>query len=314
MPSSGLGNLFFYFFLLLRNLMGKRLIKGYRKLLPGNRVIFFINGFLFATMIYFYMEDSYEKSLFETLASYVKSHQHPKATEEDVLQNCLHVIYLLENNRNEVFSNSQFYSAKSSLFHPVTYDLMTANGACGAYTLILSRLLSEMHIPNRIAQMMVKGKNAGHILLEAQTVHGWAVLDPLYNLSFIKPDGNLASYANVHNNWDYYRKQVPSTYDTTYCYEGVRYTNWQKIPLLMPFLKNVLTLVWGKERTELFSLRVLMLRKFHILFLTTCILYLLLLLSITRIYVKIPAAIIDLFSFWGDNKKLRKRMATNNDV
>src|SRR4051812_11108974 len=106
---------------------------SYRKLLLGNRVLFFLNGFLFATMIYFYMEDSYEKSLFETLASYVKD-QHPKAAEEDILLNCLHVIYSLETNRNEVFSNSKFYSAKASLFHPVTYDLMTANGACGSYT------------------------------------------------------------------------------------------------------------------------------------------------------------------------------------
>lgn len=259
-------------------------------MLRSTRVLFFLNGFLLSTMIYFYMEDSYEKSLFEALASYVKSQHHPKAAGEEILLNSLHVIYSLETNRNEVFCNPQFYSAKSSLFHPVTYDLMTANGACGSYTLILSRLLSELHIPNRIAQMVVKGQNGGHILLEAQTVHGWVVLDPFYNLSFIKPDGNLAGFANIHNNWNYYRKQVPSNYDTAYCYEGVRYTNWQKIPLVMPFLKNILTLVWGKERTESFSLRVHMLRKFHILFQTTCVLYLLLLLSTIRLYVKMPRA------------------------
>jgi hypothetical protein len=277
--------------------------------------MFFLNGFLLSSILYFYIEDSYENSLFEALASYVKDNQHPKTTEEDILLNSLHVIYSLETKRNEIFGNPKFYSAKSSVFHPVTYDLMTANGACGSYTFILSRLLNELHIPNRIAQMTVKDKNGGHILLEAQTLHGWAVLDPLYNLSFIRPDGNLASFANVHNNWSYYRKQVPSNYDTAYCYEGVRYTNWQKIPLVMPFLKNILTLVWGKKRTELFSLRVLMLRKFHILFLTTGVLYLLLLLSIIRIHVKMPAAdIIAFFSFWGDNKKTSNRMATDSNV
>jgi hypothetical protein len=261
------------------------------------------------------MEDRYEKSLFEALASYVKGNQHPNATEKEILLNSLQVIHALESNRNEVFGKSRFYSVKSPLFNSVTYDLMTANGACGSYAFILSRLLTELHIPNRIAQMVVKGQYGGHILLEAQTLHGWAVLDPMYNLSFIKPDGNLASFANVHNNWNYYRKQLPPNYDTTYCYDGVRYTNWQKIPILMPLLKNALTLVWGKERTAFFSLRVLLLRKFHILFLTTGILYLLLLFSTIRRYVKISASAIFAFlSFWGDNKKLSKYIATNNDL
>ena len=287
--------------------MSKRLIKCYRKLLHSKSLLFFLNGFLLSSMLYFYMEDRYEKSLFAALASYVKSNQHPNATENDILLNSLQVIYTLESNRNEVFGNPRFYSEKSPLFKSVTYDLMTANGACGSYTFILSRLLSELHISNRIAQMVVKGKYGGHILLEAQTLSGWAVLDPMYNLSFMRPDGKLASFDDVHNNWSYYRKQVPSNYDTAYDYDGVRYTNWQKIPIVMPLLKNVLTLICGKEKTAFFSLRVLVLRKFHILFLITGILYLLLLLSIIRIYVKISAtAIIALLSFWGDNKKLNE--------
>jgi hypothetical protein len=284
-------------------LMSKRLAKGFRKLLVNNRALFFLNGFLLSTTLYFYMEDSYEKSLFEALASYVKGQKHIKATDENILLNSLHVIYSLETYRNKVFSNAQFYSAKSSLFHPLTFDLMTANGACGSYTFLLSRILSEFHIPNRIAQMAVKGKYGGHILLEAQTSHGWAVLDPLYDLCFTRPDGHLASFANVHNNWNYYRKQVPAGYDTTYCYEGVRYTNWQKIPVVMPFLKKVLTLVWGQERTAFFSLRVLTLRKFHILFWVSGILYLLLLLSIIRSNIQISvAALIAFLSFGRYNK------------
>jgi len=292
--------------------VGKRLTISYKKLLFGKRVVFFLHGFLIATMIYFYLEDSYEKSLFEALASYVKKHQPPNATEEDIILKCLHVTYFLENNRNEIFGNLQFSSAKANLFHPVTFDLMTANGSCGSYTFTLSRLLNELNIPNRIAQMTVKGQNGGHIILEAQTAQGWAVLDPLYNLSFTKPDGNLASFTNVNSNWAYYRKQIPSNYDTTYRYEGVRYTNWEKIPIVMPLLKNVLTLAWGKERTAFFSLRVFMLRKFHVLFLATGMLYLLLLLSRIRIKVKIPAApIIDPFAF---NKIPGKRIAANSEV
>jgi hypothetical protein len=267
--------------------------------LPGNkRVLFFLNGFMLATMIYFYMEDSYEKNLFEVLASYVKNQTPDKANRKEILITCLQVIHSLELSRNEVFDASQFATIKSSLIHPATYDLMTASAACSSNAFILSRLLSELHIKNRIAQMQVRGNFGGHIIIEAETPQGWVVMDPFYNLYFTRPDGNMAGFADVHSNWTYYSKQVPAGYDSAYNYQGVRYTNWQKIPVIMPFLKNVLIFFWGRERTDSMSLRVWVIRKFHFLFLVTAGLYLVLLLLLLRLYLQKPiAALIASFRF-----------------
>jgi hypothetical protein len=230
-------------------------------------ILVFLNGFLLASCLYFYEEDSYEKHLINAMATYVKDKTLTIADrEKKLLLESLHLTHYLGQSRSFVFYNKDLHTIKSDFIHPVTFDLMTANNACGSYTFILSRLLSELHIPNRIAQMKVNGKFGGHILLEAKTEQGWAVMDPLYNLCFITKDGSLASIDDVHNNWSFYTKQVPPDYNYAYNYEGVRYTNWEKIPVIMPFIKEVLTLFIGKEEIKYICLRMLILRKYHLIF------------------------------------------------
>jgi hypothetical protein len=227
----------------------------------------FLNGFLIASLFYFYIEDNYEKKVFETLALFVNSKTPVTANrEEALLLNSLHITHYLGTSRSNIFSIKEVQSFKSSVIHPVTYDLMTTNGACGSYSYILSRLLNELNITNRIAQMKVNGKYGGHILVEAKTSKGWVVLDGSYNLYFKKENGQLASFNDVQNNWDYYRTQVPANYDLRYKFDGVRYTNWNKIPIIMPLIKGILRLVVGKEAADHFSFRTFFLRKFHLLF------------------------------------------------
>jgi len=234
------------------------------------------------------MEDSYEDQLFRAMAQYVKDKtaKQSSAAEEAVLLESLHLTYHLGHERAGIFSNNEISALKPSLIHPVTYDLMTTNGACGSYSYILSSLLNRLKIPNRIAQMKVNGMYGGHILVEAKTAKGWAVLDGSFDLYFRKPDGNLASFSDVESNWNYYKKQVPGGYNNNYRYEGVRYTNWEKVPVLMPLAKNILYLFIGKERTDGLSFRSLFLRKFHILFVTVGMLYLLLVFSVIRKYIR----------------------------
>ena len=227
----------------------------------------FINGFLIASLFYFYSEDSYEKKIFETLALYVKTKTPATANrEEAMLLNSLHLTYYLGTNRSNIFSIKEVHSFIPSVIHPVTDDLMTTNGACGSYSYILSRLLNELKITNRIAQMKVNGKYGGHILVEAKTSKGWVVLDGSYNLYFKKANGELAGFNDVQNDWNYYRSQVPANYDLRYKFDGVRYTNWNKIPIIMPAIKGILRLVVGKEAADNFSFRTSFLRKFHLLF------------------------------------------------
>jgi hypothetical protein len=229
------------------------------------------------------MEDSYERQLFKAMAGYV-SDKTPKAKQNDetLLIQSVYLSWYLGHTRSFIFENKKINSWESSLIHPVTVDLMSTDGACGSYSFILSSILNELHIPNRIAQMKVNGKYGGHILVEARTARGWVVLDGSYNLIFRKPDGNLASFSDVMNDWNYYKKQAPENYNFNYSYDGVRYTNWDKIPVVLPFVKRVLGMFIGKERIETLSIRTFFLRKFNVLFNITAIIYLTLVIMIIR--------------------------------
>lgn len=258
------------------------------KFLYTRKALVFVNGFLVASLLYFYTEDSYEKKVFEALAAYAQNHipNSVNNKEEALLLNCLHLTHNLGENRAPIFSGKNVNSFESSVIHPVTYDLMTTNGACGSYAYILSRLLNELNIPNRIAQMKVNGVYGGHILVEAQTSRGWVTLDASYDLYFRKASGTLASFNDVQNNWNYYRSQTPASYDMRYKYDGARYTNWNRIPVLMPALKGIIELAIGREAARSFSLRTFFLRKFHVLFEVTFLICLVIFGFVIRNYVR----------------------------
>jgi hypothetical protein len=263
----------------------KAYTKKIRHLAGKRYILLFLNGFFLATLLYFYMEDNYEKQIFHALANHVeKNTQNGLGNEEMLIQNALHLTHELGQQRLEVFNGEEIDSWKS-IIHPVTYDLMTTKGSCGSYSYILSRLLQEMNIEVRIPQMKVKGENAGHILVEAKTSYGWVVLDPSFNLSFTRADGKMASFEDVHTYWNLYKYQVPANYKMSYSYDGVRYTNWNKFPVIMPVMKQILSWTIGKEKTETFSMRALTLRKFHFLFITAICIYSLLLLMTFRRYI-----------------------------
>lgn len=257
------------------------------KIFRSRYTFVFVNGFLLASILYFYSEDNYEKKLFESLASYVKNKSRGTANyQEALLLNSLHVTYSLCENRSAIFGNKGIHSFKSSVIHPVTYDLMTSDGACGSYSYVLSRLLNELKIPNRIAQMKVNGFYGGHILVEAKAANDWVVMDGSYNLYFKKPNGVIASFNDVQRNWSFYRNQLPANYNLNYNYGGVRYTNWEKVPVMMPVIRKILSLAIGKEKANKFSFRTYILRKFHILFELTIYIHLLLLIIFIRNYLR----------------------------
>ncbi|HEY8895207.1 MAG TPA: hypothetical protein VIM79_10355, partial [Niastella sp.] len=66
---------------------------------------------------------------------------------------------------------------------------------------------------------------------------------------------------------------------------GVRYTNWDKVPVVLPLVKNVLSVFMGKESTETLSIRTFFLRKFSVLFNITAIIYLTLVMMIVRRFI-----------------------------
>jgi hypothetical protein len=215
--------------------------------------LMFLNGFLLASLFYFKMESTYENGLFASLKSSIDGQIDNDDTPDSVAVKAMSTCYYLMVPRATAFRGD--LGLEASFFHSTAIDLMTTRGACGSYSQVLARTLASYHYPVRIAQMKAQGIYGAHNIVEAQIGPRWVVLDPTYNLYFIRPDARLASFADVKKDWTYYSKQVPVGYNLAYHYEDVRYTNWTKIPILSPALKAVFSLVIGPERTDSFSMR-----------------------------------------------------------
>jgi len=220
------------------------------KLLNLYRV--FLNGALMALAVVFYIQ----QHLVEGQIQYIVQ----SVTTEEMTMDQKAVALLHEANAIVRFG---LRNAKSSAPAPVQGLLLRGfdesmflpNRYCGDAAEILYRLLDGAGIDSRIAQMRCAKNEGCHILVEAHIYGRWVVLDPLYGITFRNRNNQLATFREVSEDWDYFRRQTPSDYDPTYKYEGVRYTNWEKIPILMPLLHRVLVGVLGENRTGALSLR-----------------------------------------------------------
>jgi hypothetical protein len=235
--------------------------------------LFVINGFLLSATLLLYMQDLYEYGIIKALASNVSKQYRKYNSEDSILVGSLRLTNFLEERRNVIFEHEEIKENYAELLRPVSYDLMTANGSCGSYSMVLGSILHELGYKVRFAQMKVGDTWGGHIIIEAETAKGWVVLDPSFTLYFKRPDGSLANFADVHANWNYYKQQVPANYIDDYAYADVRYTNWTKIPVVMPALRGILNITIGKQATEDLSIRVYFIRKFRILYYIAIVLY-----------------------------------------
>ena len=250
------------------------LVKTVKISISNRYFLLFSNGFLLAMLLWCYVQADYETQLFKSLAQYVQTRVNNPESKENLLIESLHVTHELGKNRLLFFGTKTIDNPQASLLKPLTYDLMTGQQACGGFSYVLGRLLQEMDIDIRFAQMQVNQVYGGHIVLEAKMPYGWVVVDPLFDLYFTRPDKQLASFTDVKTDWNYYKTQVPVDYNAAYAYENVRYTNWEKIPVILPAVKNILMWSMGKEAAEGFSFRNLFLKKYEVLFYVLLVLYL----------------------------------------
>jgi hypothetical protein len=220
----------------------------------------FMIGFLLCLFVQFYLQDKFESNFFQNVSQGIAA-KRPLFNEDSSIVDALHVTYRLLSDRTVVLketsqSNYDMYSGS------LTNDLLTAKDACGSYAAVLTNLLRTMGFDTRIVQMKVNNIYGGHIITEVSTKKGWVVLDAMYDLFFKTPAGTMASFADVSGNWAYYKVQTPKEYNKDYKYEDLRYANWNKIPIIMPIMKSILSLTLGAKKTNAISIRPLFLRKY----------------------------------------------------
>lgn len=222
----------------------------------------FVLGFSVAFFIQCHRSDRTEGRCFQRIASCIL-HKRASYNEDSVIIDALHTTYYLLANRSLTFDKDAVLDG-DGYDGSLTDDLLTAEGACGSYSDVLSQLLQTLGFRTRIAQMKVRGLFGGHILVEVYTKNGWVVLDASFDLYFVRKTGELASFKDVSADWPYFRSQVPAGYNMDYRYEDVRYTNWNKIPVVMPLVRQGLVIFIGEERVEGISVRPFLLRRFRV--------------------------------------------------
>jgi hypothetical protein len=253
----------------------KRPSRFLKRALKNLYFLMFLNGFLLASLCYFKMEAAYENGLFLSIKNDIDNHIDADDTPDSVVVKAMHTCNFLMGNRAYMFRDAKdMATLKADFFQATSVDLMTTKGACGSYSTVLARVLQTYQYPFRIAQMKANGIYAAHNLVEVETGNGWVVLDPTFDLYFVRPDSHLASFQDVENDWAYYSKQVPKGYDLAYHYEGVRYSNWTKVPILFPLIKKCLNFFLGVQKADTISIRSYLLKVYDISFYVTLFLYL----------------------------------------
>jgi len=245
-----------------------------RNIVKKPYLLVFLNGFMLASLCYFQMERSYENELYSAIKQSINTKMDGDDTQDSLIVKTMHTCHSLMSDRATVFGNEDMGNGfKMNYLHPTSVDLMTAKGACGAYSVVLARMLKTANFDVRIAQMKAGGIFAAHNVVEVQANKGWAVLDPTYDVYFTKPDHSLADFEDVSRDWNYYRSQVPANYDTNYRYADVRYTNWTKVPLLSKSLKGVLNLCIGRAAADKVSVRTWFMNIYTIYFYVCILMY-----------------------------------------
>ena len=263
-----------------------------RKIIVNLYFLVFLNGFLFAGLIYLRQEDLYERDLFSAIVTKIKSDLKTNNKDTFLLRS-LAMAYELQHNRQNIFGEQNIVGTdNNSILHSATEDLMAAKGSCGSYSLVLARILKSNACEVRIGQMKVNNIYGGHIVVETKINNRWIVVDPMYNVYFKNPDGSLASFKEVNQNWPYFSKQLPPGYPSSYKFEDIRYTNWDKIPILSTLTKKTINIVIGKEAADTFSLRPKIIRAHHFLF-----------IGLTWVYGLLTLLII--WKFWKRRKALK---------
>jgi hypothetical protein len=259
-----------------------------RRFMSNLHFLMFLNGFLLASTAYFLMESTYENGLFASIKADVESRLDANDSSDSLFVKAMNESYHLMHNRANTFvTQANILGPEGGVFHSTSVDLMTSNGACGSYSQVLARIIRTFNFPVRIAQMKANGIYAAHNVVEANNGKRWILLDPTYDLYFVRPDAQLASFADVHQDWSYYSRQVPAGYNPLYRYEGVRYTNWSKVPILFPAIRKILNLTIGAERTDGMSIRTLCMNTYSIYFYIFLVLETILFVITFKRYVKL---------------------------
>lgn len=251
------------------------LIKNYLRFIYHSPRHAILHVLFLITIAFLVLETQHENTLHYNIIRIIR-HETRGQHDTVYIRKLMTTINTMMYSRFYIFKGTERLSWKNNIFHSVDADIMYGAGACGGFSKVLARALSLSGYKVRIGQMKVNGNYGGHIIVEVflPDPGKWAVIDPLYLLTFTNPQtGYWAGFDEVHANWPLYRRQITVPYNDDYAYEDIRYTNWQKVPVLGGVAYKTLALLIGPGNAATFSARVWMLNKYYFYLLTVLLVY-----------------------------------------
>jgi hypothetical protein len=219
-----------------------------------------LNAAFVVAIALFGIDSSYEEHVFHRI---VVNSTTPSMNDEARAVALLHATSQLVGKRSDLLApvGDEGRTLRERIFGSAVDELQGSN-ACGSYAIVLAKLLQTADIPTRIGQMSCGPQQGCHILTEARLNDKWVPLDASYDLFFRSADGGLADAAEIRQRWSEYGRLTPPGYRAEYKYDAMRYTNWTKIPVLMPALHWSLIHVFGVGADDI-SLRTLVLNRYR---------------------------------------------------
>lgn len=196
-------------------------------------------------------EGEWEDRIFRSLAA---AHTQTGMDESERAIALLHLSHQLVDSANRAWGAERPTPGGFPLGPPLHRKLIEG-GACGDFSSVLARLLHFSGLEARIAHMRVGDVWGGHIVVTARVDGRWVALDPLFDLAFRDGAGRLASLGDLRTDWPRYAAQTPPRYRPDYDYQALRFTNWERVPVLLPLARRGAEAVFGREAVEQFSLR-----------------------------------------------------------
>jgi len=235
----------------------------------------FFHGVFCTLILFFLMMSNYEDGLFDQIVKNAvkKNSANIELTDKKKALVLLDTTYNLLIASEKLFLETQRINLRDTLFRSYDVDLLEAKGGCGSFSFVLAKLLKTSGIKSRIGQMKCGEEWGCHMIVEANIEDDWVVLDPTYNLYFTKQNNQLATFKDLNKNFIKFKPQVSSDYPALYKYEDIRYTNWDKVPIIFNILKNTLSFFLSEEEVNGISLRLFIMNIYKIFLIFTFIIY-----------------------------------------
>lgn len=243
----------------------------------ARRLPAFVSGLLHGLMLTFlafsWIFWHYEAQIIGNILTRV-DHESPTSDPLQRALNLNRVAYQLIDSRRQVLGLPSRGTFRENWFGSVDTELVEGRSACGGYAMVLGRLLEQGGFRFRLGQMRCGDIWGCHIFVEAWIDERWIALDPTFGIAFQLPDGQYASAQQLRTRFAEVAPSLPAHYDRQYRFEDFRYTNWGKIPVLLPAFRTVASWFIGEQRASEISLRSYVLNRYRAYFIGAFSVYL----------------------------------------